>query len=59
MAYQTDVVYTMRLKTSAGRYVSYTDVAVVLGTFSIGVIITSSTTDDYLSYFYHLSKVVT
>ncbi|XP_063926334.1 gustatory receptor for sugar taste 43a-like [Zophobas morio] len=57
MAYQTDVVYTMRLKTSAGRYVSYTDVAVVLGTFSIGVIITSSTTDDYLSYFYHLSKV--
>ncbi|KAJ3650965.1 hypothetical protein Zmor_017037 [Zophobas morio] len=55
-AYHVDVIYSIKLKNSAGKYVCFSDVTVVLSTFSIGVLSTSFKVHNCLNYFHHLSR---
>ncbi|KAJ3650964.1 hypothetical protein Zmor_017036 [Zophobas morio] len=55
-AYRLDLIHSIRLGTTAAHYVNYADVAIVVGTPFIGVVVTVLKLDKFVKYFYHVNQ---
>jgi hypothetical protein len=55
--YQLEVVYLIRMANSTERYVTFSDVSVVLFPSFFGVLMTTFKIDNYIDYYNQLRKV--